>query len=237
MANCKPEQEARESPASLLSEGWVMALSMEARANFMTATRRFLIIMNSPLNILLVHAHWWMNLGNRKFSERSMGVAAHQRGWCCSSPGTAGVKGRQDRLLDSVWKPSHTLYEPSCVLPSTPSILASAPVTDGWAGFNLVKMGCTGEYLAVGWAGQWERCIKWNFKEEGKQEKEVRQWGVTHCGSKGFWLGVSQSSHMQAQTSGNKTTQQYGPFSITYGLLVKSQPSKDPDLLTVLFIP
>lgn len=121
--------------------------------------------------------------------------------------------------------------EPSCVLPSTPSVLASAPVTNDWAGFHLVKVGRTGEHLAVGWGGRREHCIKWNFKAEGKQGKEVRQLGVTHCGRKGFWLGVSQSSNMQAQTSVSLVRERRPHSSMALsasltGLLVKSQPKQ-----------
>lgn len=54
------EQETGGGRVSLVAvvfrkSGQMMKLSIKARANFMTATHRFLIIMNSPLNILLIH--------------------------------------------------------------------------------------------------------------------------------------------------------------------------------------
>lgn len=116
--------------------GWVMKLSIKVRANFMTATHRFLIIMNSPLSVLLIHIGWWRNPWNRKFPARSMGVATYQRRWTLLVIRNCRSQRKRGPFAWTLFESQITNEDPSCVLSNVLFILITASVTDTFAGFE-----------------------------------------------------------------------------------------------------
>lgn len=139
--HCKTEQDARGRRISLVSvifrrSGWVMKLSTKAWANFMTATQRFLIIMNSPLNVLLIHTGWWMNPWNRKLPARSMGVATYQRRRMQLVIRNYRIKKKMGPFAWTLFESQITNEDPSCVLSNVLFILGTASLTNVLAGYG-----------------------------------------------------------------------------------------------------
>lgn len=162
--HCRTEREARGRRLSLVSvifrSGWVMELSTKARANFMTATQRFLIIMNSPLNVLLIHTGWWMNPWNRKFPARSMGVATYQRRWMQLVIRNYRIKGKMGPFAWALFESQITNEDPSCVLSNVLFILGIASFTNTLAG-PVKEHNNSMKVLAYAWESTTLGVLEW----------------------------------------------------------------------------